>query len=202
MIFHSVNAPISLGFRWNEIIRNGLMHLSSSSKSKPTSWHNIVLFSIAFWLSSSLLVDFLIMPGLFVSGMMSQSDFGTVGYTLFWLFNRLEILCGALILTGLLVLRHRRQASDILVSGLRSRWSVELAAVLLAIALLYTYTLTPAMSALGMSLNWATAIPVSPAMGWLHGTYWALEAVKLMGGALLLRLCYGDLRALDQAEQL
>lgn len=171
------------------------MTFSSNLNSKPTSWHSIVLFSAAFWLSSSLLLDFLIMPGMFFSGMMSQSNFGTAGYSLFWLFNRLEVLCAALILTGILVLRQRQAKSEIMVSGTRSRWSLELGAFLLGIALLYTYLLTPAMSALGMPLDLFQPEGIPAGMNQMHAFYWALETLKLVGTAFLLRLCYSDLQA-------
>jgi hypothetical protein len=162
---------------------------------KPANWHSIVLFAIAFWLSSSLLIDFLIMPGLFVSGMMSQESFGAAGYSLFWMFNRVELLCGALVLTGLLVLRHQRQESDVLVSGTRSRWSLELAAGVLGIALVYTYLLTPTMSALGMPLDLFQPQEIPAGMNQMHALYWGLEGLKLVGCGLLLRLCFSDLQA-------
>ncbi|HEY9763524.1 MAG TPA: DUF4149 domain-containing protein [Trichocoleus sp.] len=171
------------------------MTFSSNLNVKPPSWHSIVLFSAAFWLSSSLLIDFLIMPGMFFSGMMSQSNFGTAGYSLFWLFNRLEILCGALILTGILVLRQQRAESGVFVSGTRSRWSLELGAFLLGIALLYTYLLTPTMSALGMPLDLFQPEGIPDGMNQMHAFYWALETLKLAGTACLLNLCYSDLRA-------
>lgn len=162
---------------------------------KPKRWHNSVLFTVAFWLSSSLLIDFLIMPGLFASGMMNQSNFGTTGYSLFWLFNRLELLCGAFILTGLLALRHQRVESKVFVSGVRSRWSLELAIGLLSIALIYTYFLTPTMGALGVSLDPFQPQEIPGSMGQMHAFYWLLEAAKLAGSGVLLRLCYSDLQA-------
>ncbi|HEY9881766.1 MAG TPA: DUF4149 domain-containing protein [Leptolyngbyaceae cyanobacterium] len=171
------------------------MTFSSNFNVKPASWHGIVLFSAAFWLSSSLLIDFLVMPGMFFSGMMSQSNFGTAGYSLFWSFNRLELLCGALILTGILVLRQQRSEAEILVSGARSRWSLELGAFLLGIALLYTYLLTPTMSSLGIPLDLFQSEGTPAGMDQLHAFYWALETLKLAGTAFLLKLCYSDLQA-------
>ncbi|HEY9736762.1 MAG TPA: hypothetical protein V6D06_10785 [Trichocoleus sp.] len=170
------------------------MTLSSYLPAKPANWHGFVLFAIAFWLSSSLLLDFLVMPGLFVSGMMTQDSFSTAGYSLFWLFNRVEILCGAIVLTGLLVLRQQRSESGILVSGTRSRWSLGLAMLLLGITLAYTYVLTPTMSSLGLPLNLFEPQEVPALMNQMHALYWALEMLKLGACGLLLRLCYSDLR--------
>ena len=81
--------------------------------------------------------------------MMTQPDFGSAGYGLFWVFNRIELVCAAVIISGLLIARQFRNDHDIISSGIRSRWALEIAAVLLAIALILTYWLSPAMGALG-----------------------------------------------------
>jgi hypothetical protein len=168
-----------------------LSHLSP----KTTRWVGVVLFALMFWFSSSLLMDFVIMPGLFVGGMMSQPDFGPTGYAMFWVFNRLELLSVGVILTGLLVAHQARRDRDVVASGLRSRWAIELALGLLAITLVLTYAIAPAMGALGASLDpFATALEVPAAMDRMHGLYFGLEALKLLGCGLLLSLFYGDLR--------
>ncbi|MEO0455491.1 MAG: hypothetical protein AAF152_02765 [Cyanobacteria bacterium P01_A01_bin.114] len=131
------------------------------------------------------------MPMMYETGMMEQSGFASAGYSLFWVFNRVEVLCGALILTGLLALRQRRSEFDVLVSGSRSRWSLFTGVGLLAIALVYTYLLTPEMSALGVNLGGGEAA-VPAAMNWMHAAYWALEVLKLAAAGFLLRLCYQD----------
>ncbi|MEO1403772.1 MAG: hypothetical protein AAFV72_21345 [Cyanobacteria bacterium J06635_1] len=144
-------------------------------------------------MSSSVLIDFLVMPMMYETGMMEQPGFASTGYSLFWVFNRVEVLCGALILTGLLALRQRRNEFDVLVSGSRSRWSLVIASGLLAIAMVYTYLLTPEMSALGVDLGSGTTVPA--AMNWMHATYWGLEVLKLAAAGFLLRLCYQDIAA-------
>jgi hypothetical protein len=158
----------------------------------------MVLFVAIFWLSSSLLLDFLVMPMMYVSGMMAEPGFASTGYSLFWLFNRIEILCAAGILTGLMAVRQQRNPFAVIISGSRSRWSLMLATGLLAIALVYTYLLTPSMSALGVQLGSETTIPA--AMGWLHGLYWALEALKILAAGWLLRLCHQDMAAPFEQE--
>jgi hypothetical protein len=171
------------------------MNTLSNPSLKSINWFGVVLFSLMFWFSSSLLIDFVVMPGLFVSGMMSQPDFGLAGYTLFWLFNRLELVCGALILTGLLVARQTRDASSVLASGIRSRWAVELSVALLAIALVLTYWLSPAMGAVGLSLDpFADTSTLPEGMNQLHALYFTLEALKLLGCAGLIRLYFKDLQ--------
>ncbi|MGG6241135.1 hypothetical protein ACQ4N7_21130 [Nodosilinea sp. AN01ver1] len=167
--------------------------LSHPTAARPNRWVGAVLFALMFWFSSSLLMDFVIMPGLFVGGMMNQPDFGPTGYAMFWVFNRLELLCVSVILTGLLVARQARREQDVIASGFRSRWATEIAVVLLGITLVLTYAIAPAMGALGASLDpFATSTAIPPAMDQMHGLYFGLEAVKLLGCGLLLSLFYGD----------
>jgi len=174
------------------------MNTLSNPTTKPTNWFGIVLISILFWLSSSLLIDFVVMPGLFFSGMMSQPDFASAGYSLFWVFNRIELVCAALILSALLIARQTRSDHDVISSGIRSRWALEVAALLLVIALTLTYWLSPTMGALGISLNpldGGSAIPST--MGQMHMAYWGLEALKLLGCGLLLNLTLKDIRPVN-----
>ncbi|MFH7245432.1 MAG: DUF4149 domain-containing protein [Spirulina sp.] len=175
------------------------MSTLSNPSLKSINWFGVVLFSLMFWFSASLLMDFVVMPGLFVTGMMSQPDFGTAGYSLFWVFNRLELVCGALLLTGLLVTHQGRTDQTVMDSGIRSRWAIELAMGLLAIVLVFTYALTPAMGALGVSLNAFEPAAVPAGMDQLHLLYFGLEALKLIGCGLLLKLYFHDLQVSGEA---
>jgi hypothetical protein len=152
----------------------------------------IVMFALGFWLSSSLLLDLVIMPGLSASGMMSQPSAATAGYSIFWIFNRIELLCAAVVLASLLALRGNSR----LYHQVR-RWSIVLSVLLLAIALIYTYIMTPQMSALAIQLNLlepATGMP-GKMMPMLEG-YWVLEVFKLVVGTTILNWCYQDSRRL------
>ncbi|WP_008316062.1 hypothetical protein [Leptolyngbya sp. PCC 6406] len=166
----------------------------------PTRWLPWVLAVALFWLSGSLLLDLLVMPVMYTSGMMAGSNFATAGYSLFEAFNHVELLCAALILTGLLTLRRSTaQAFGAVVSGSRCRWAVGIATLLLTLALVYTYGLTPEMGALGLSLDaFATQVEPPAAMAWMHGAYWGLELVKLAGLGFLLSLCAQDLSTSTQ----
>ncbi|MBE9225385.1 DUF4149 domain-containing protein [Phormidium sp. LEGE 05292] len=160
----------------------------SSLQLKRPGWQTVVIFTLTFWLSTSLVLDLVIMPGLYASGMMSQSGFATAGYLIFWLFNRIELLCAALVLTGVLVLKRTQ---DTLVS--QSRNAIVLPIILLTIALIFTYVLTPQMSALGLNievLNPVTSVPGS--MTFLHQSYWILEVIKLIVGGAILSLFYRE----------
>ncbi|MEL6604446.1 MAG: hypothetical protein AAFP20_14610 [Cyanobacteria bacterium J06614_10] len=157
------------------------------------NWTASVLLIVTFWLSSSVLLDFLFMPMMYESGMMNDPSFASSGYSLFWLFNRVELLCAATVLTGLLVLRQRRSPFEVTVSGARSRWALLLGGLLFAIALTYTYLLTPHMSALGLNLSGSIYEPMPRSMPLMHLAYWALEALKLAGAGFMMRLCYRDI---------
>lgn len=147
------------------------------------SWSAIVIVTIAFWLSGITILDFVIIPSLSSSGMMSQSGFASAGYLLFGIFNRLEIVCAAIILTGILSFRHLNQKSD--------PWSIFLAVILVVITFIDTYFLTPQMSGLGLSLKlFEVDTIMSPSMIYLHQSYWFLELLKLFACVFLLRYCY------------
>jgi hypothetical protein len=162
------------------------------TESKQPPWQIIAMFALGFWLSGSLIVDFVIMPGLATAGMMSQASFATAGYSIFWIFNRIELLCAALVLVSLLALR----GTSNLYSQVR-RWSIFLSTLLLAIAIIYTYIMTPQMSALALQLNLFEPVTGMPAgMIPMHEGYWLLETIKLVAGATVLGWCYRDSRRL------
>ena len=157
--------------------------LNSELHSRGFSQRAILSTILVFWLSGSLLLDLMIMPSFYASGMMATADFATAGYTLFWIFNRVEILCAALLLTGVLVLgNHQSQTSKV---DLR----VVLASLMLAIVLVYTYGLTPQMTTLGLQLDLFNTPDIPATMSQLHGTYWFLEILKLAAGGILVKLC-------------
>jgi Domain of unknown function (DUF4149) len=158
------------------------MTANSYSNFKPSLWQVLLFLVLAFWLSSSLTVDGLVMPTMYASGMMTEPSFASAGYSLFWVFNRVEVLCAAAVLTSILVLRYtshpwHRPGQFTLIASI----------LLLLIALFDTYGLTPAMGALGIRLDWFTAPSEPPAlMNQLHAGYWILEVLKLsIVGSLL-----------------
>ncbi|QLE54846.1 DUF4149 domain-containing protein [Nostoc sp. TCL26-01] len=159
------------------------MNAISKVEFKHPSWQTAILFALGFWLSASLVLDWVIMPSLYLSGMMSQAGFTTAGYVIFWVFNRLELLSAAVVLTGVLVWRKTHDHNNI--NGMIS------ALMLLAIALLNTYFFTPQMSAVGVNLNlFATASTIPDQMNLLHGGYFFLEVTKLIVGGTLFSWCW------------
>ncbi|NEO97995.1 MAG: DUF4149 domain-containing protein [Symploca sp. SIO2E9] len=166
------------------------MNAVSGVGSKALPWRTMVMFALGFWLSGSLILDFVIMPSLSAAGMMSQSSFATAGYSMFWIFNRIELLCAAVTLAGLLSLR----GTSNLYRRVR-RWSIFLSVLLLAIAIIYTYIMTPQMSALALQLNpWEAASGMPAGMIEMHEGYWLLEAIKLAAATVVLGWCYYDSR--------
>lgn len=159
--------------------------ITSRVESIRPRWQAIVMVALIFWLSGSLILDLVIMPSLYVSGMMTSPEFATAGNLMFWGFNRVELICAAFVATGLMVLSNLSNGF-----GKQSRTAIILSLVLLAIALIDTYALTPQMSALGMQLNLFDAAEVPTGMNLLHQAYLGLETVKLAVGVTLLSWCY------------
>ncbi|MBW4538080.1 MAG: DUF4149 domain-containing protein [Myxacorys chilensis ATA2-1-KO14] len=154
------------------------MAVVSQVASKPVIWYKVLIFTLGFWISSSLFLDMVIMPSLYQAGMLSQPDFVTAGYSLFGIFNRLELLCAALVLTSVFVQYH--------LGILRKSSYVMLSLLLLIASFTCTYFLTPHMSALGLQLNLFEPASISTGMNELHVSYWLIEVFKLSVGGMLL----------------
>ena len=158
----------------------------SSLQSKRSLWQTIVILTLGLWLGGSSLLDWVIMPSLYVSGMMSQAGFTTAGYLIFWNFNRIELLAAAVVLTSVLALNQTA-----FVTNNWRRGSLILSVLLLGVALTNAYFLTPQMCATGVQLNLFESVREVPTvMNQLHGAYWLSEAVKLFAGGTLLGWCY------------
>lgn len=154
----------------------------SALKGIRLDWQTVTAATLGFWLSSSVMLDFIVMPGMYLSGMMTQPGFATAGYSIFWMFNRVELLCAAGVLTGVLALVSAHPS-------LGRRRAIALSLLLLAIPVVYTYGLTPVMGAAGLQLDWFTAnSAIAPGMTQMHQSYWALELTKLAAGLGMLGL--------------
>jgi Zn-dependent protease with chaperone function len=166
------------------------MDARSRESLERIPWSTLVMFTLGFWLSASLILDLVIVPSLFASGMMSQSGFASAGYLLFGVFNRIELVCASVVLCGFLVFsRHHN------LIHLKEKSSLLLAGILLVIALIFTYWLTPQLSAWGMAAMspWGDrALTMPPTMLTLQTGYWLLEGIKILAGVTLLRWCYRD----------
>ena len=162
------------------------MQAFSPRNSSSPSWSTVIMFALGFWLSGSLVFDFLVVPGMLTTGMMNEPGFASAGYVIFGTFNHLELLCAAIVLAGCLVYRYGKKIATNV-----DNKSVLLAGCLLIIACAYTYILTPQMSSMGMPLDLFAADKVMPAaMTPMHLVYWSLEIFKLVNTTFLLRLFY------------
>ena len=157
---------------------------ATSPRNSKIDWSTIIMFALGFWLSGSFIFDFLVVPGMLTTGMMSESGFASAGYVIFGSFNHLEVLCAASVLAGCFVYRYGYGLNTI------SNKSIALATVLLVIALAYTYILTPLISSAGMPLDMFVTKATSSSMAGMHVVYWSLEIIKLAAAAVLLRTFY------------
>ena len=159
---------------------------ATSPRNSKIDWLTIIMFALGFWLSGSFIFDFLVVPGMLTTGMMSESGFASAGYVIFGTFNHLEVLCAASVLAGCFVYRYGY--------GLKSKISnksIAIATALLVIALAYTYILTPQMSSSGMPLDmFALPEATSTSMTGMHVVYWSLEVIKLAAASVLLGTFY------------
>jgi len=161
----------------------------SHDHNRQINWSAIILFTLGFWLSASFVLDFVLIPSLSVTGMMTESGFASAGFVIFGIFNRVELICASLVLTTALVFgsqhyfTQRKQVLSIIFSSL-----------LLAIALAYTYVFTPHLTAWGLCLNQFDVNQTMPTnmISW-HEGYWFLELVKYILAGTLLRWSYQGL---------
>ncbi len=162
------------------------MNTSIKRPILSVDWNIVVMAVLGFWLSASFLLDAVIVPVLFSTGMMADTGFISAGYVLFGVFNRLELVCAAIILTAFVIFKNQNRFGDR--QGLNA---LIIASVLLNIALAYTYFLTPQISGWGLEMETLTVTPTMPtAMIWLHACYWGLEITKFVLGTTLWRWCY------------
>ncbi len=172
------------------------MKRSTDALIAQVDWSLVTMVTIGLWLSSSLVVDLIVVPSLSAAGMMAEPGFINAGHLLFSIFNHIEMLFAGIVVSGCLVLRQQGYFSPI-----AERWAGLLALALLAIAMGYTYGLTPAITDLGFDMaafNGAAEMPA--AMMPLHWLYWGLEGVKFVLGVTLITWCYRPLLAAVGAE--
>ena len=161
------------------------MNAISKLQLNKSTWQTTALLTLGFWLSASLFLDWVIMPTLYYTGMMKEEGFATAGYTIFWNFNHLELLFAAIVMTAILAIGKARH-----------HWrldSIFLACLLVTVALLDTYLLTPQMCALGSEFTLLSAGGTVPkTMHLLHSSYFMLEMLKVLAAGVLLNRCWKE----------
>ena len=157
-----------------------------STTRKEINWSAIILFSLGFWLSGSVVLDFILIPSLSVSGMMNGTDFASAGFLIFGIFNHIEIVCASLILTGTLIFYFQGYLTED-----RKLIHVLFASFLLLISLAYTYMFIPNLTAWGLLTNQYTGEAGMPStMMFWQGGYWLLEITKFAIAGILLSWNY------------
>lgn len=160
------------------------MNTASNRNFYSLNWSTFAILTLAFWISGITILDLVIIPSLSSAGMMIQGGFASAGYLMFGIFNHIELICAGIILTAILSYQYLQQKFNLAL--------IVVAATLLAITLIDTYSLTPQMSGLGISLDLfeGTTEIMSPMMVYLHESYWSLEIVKILSAGFLLFNCY------------
>ncbi len=170
------------------------MNTISKLENHPTRWITLVLVTLGLWMGGSLILDFVVMPTMYISGMMEDSAFTATGTLIFSVFNRLELVLAALSVTGLVALGMTLPEKF----SNRIRTITGLSFSLFAITLIYTYILTPQMSSLGINLNLFNGLTTIPhGMNQLHFSYFTLELIKLSVLGTILGWCYRNHSKLD-----
>lgn len=162
------------------------MDLLAGKQHKSINWTAIIFGSLAFWLSGSFILDFVVIPSLSVTGMMETADFASAGFTIFSIFNHIELVCASLVLTGILVVGFLNNFQ-----GKKQVLFTIFSAVLFLITLAYTYAIIPNLTGWGLSIHQFTnSAEMSKSMIMWQESYWILEAIKFVLGGIILRWCY------------
>jgi len=159
-----------------QLLRNPLM--KSPLHWQDSTWHRMLPIVLLFWISASLVLDLLVMPVLYTSGMMAESNFVLAGQALFGAFNRVELVLGAIVCVGFWTKQQMPQTER--ESLFRN---IPIALLVFGIAALYTYAVTPAMSGLGFAQEATGIVPAQ--MDSMHMAYWGLESIKLSALSVL-----------------
>jgi hypothetical protein len=161
------------------------MSISYKSTVHPNRWITISLLALALWLGGSLMIDGVMMPTMYATGMMSAPDFASAGYSMFWIVNRVELLLAAVVISSILLLSQAH-----IFKTTAGRWAIALASTLITVSLLQTYVLSPALSQMGLQLDLFASVTVPQTMTILHEGYFVLEMLKFLAGGALLAICY------------
>ncbi|WP_373480773.1 hypothetical protein [Geminocystis sp.] len=155
-------------------------------EQKDINWSAIILFALGFWVSGSLLLDFVLIPAFSATGMMTESGFASAGFVIFGAFNRIELICASLVLTCAFVFSFNHNY-DVKKQSL----FVIFSSLLFLIGLAYTYLFIPHLSAWGLCLNQFNTVETMPSamISW-HKGYWILETLKYGLAITLLRWSY------------
>jgi Domain of unknown function (DUF4149) len=131
---------------------------------------------VALWVGGMAALDFIDAPLRFATPGISRNQAIALGQAVFVRFNRAEVVFGVVAL-----------AAAVLAGS--ARWTVVVAAVMLALAGAQTFYLTPEITRLAAGLDFVNRTPGDPryaAIRALHNVYAAVEIAVLAGGLAVL----------------
>lgn len=132
--------------------------------------------AIALWVGGMAALDFIDAPLRFTTPGISRNQAVAMGQVVFARFNRVEIVLGIVALAGAAVARS-------------ARWTLIVTALMLALAAVQAFYLTPEITRLAAGLDFVNRAPGDPryaAIRSLHNTYAVVEIAVFAGGIAVL----------------
>lgn len=132
--------------------------------------------AVALWVGGMAALDFIDAPLRFATPAISRNQAVALGQAVFARFNRVEVALGVLALIAAAVARS-------------ARWTVMVTALMLLLAAVQTFYLTPEITRLASGLDFVNRTPGDPryaAIRSLHGAYAVAEIAVFTGGIVVL----------------
>ena len=132
--------------------------------------------AVALWVGGMAALDFVDAPLRFATPALSRNQAVALGQAVFARFNQIEVACGVVALAAAVAARS-------------ARWTVAVTAVMLTLAAVQTFHLTPEITRLAAGLDFVTRTPGDPryaAIRSLHGLYAVVELAVFAGGIAVL----------------
>ncbi len=130
--------------------------------------YSSLLILLSFWLGWTVLVDFVVVPGVF-RNIANFFEAGELGIYLFQRLNSLELVVASTVLAILVfIFRSNRRALPLLIAGF----------LVLAIVLVYFTWLTPKIEAL--TALWKINDDVQQEHQYFHRLYLIIDSVKIL----------------------
>jgi uncharacterized membrane protein len=132
--------------------------------------------AVALWVGGMAALDFIDAPLRFATPGISRNQAVALGQAVFVRFNRAEVALGVVAVAAAALARS-------------ARWTLALTALMLALAAVQTFYLTPEITRLAAGLDFVNRTPGDPryaAIRSLHNVYAAVEIAVFAGGIAVL----------------
>lgn len=130
----------------------------------------------ALWIGGMAALDFIDAPLRFATPALTRNQAVALGQAVFARFNQIEVACGIAALATAAAARS-------------ARWTIAVTAVMLILAAVQTFYLTPEITRLAAGLDFVNRTPGDPryaAIRSLHGIYAVVELAIFAGGVAVL----------------